>query len=183
MSRFSALVFLSAIAACGTKAQIKVETPVVKAKITLKKKAPPEEIVVATPNIGVQQTVIDECTVQLADLGKAPKFDYDAFELLPTDREILDRIATCVISGPLTGRTVELIGRADPRGTQEYNMSLGSKRAHTVAEYLKRVGVPGTQISTTTRGDLDSSGKDEFTWRGDRRVDLQLMEEIKSSSN
>lgn len=184
MSRFSSLGFVVLVAACGTKASVKVETPVVKAKISIKKKAPVEaEIVQASPNIGVSSNIADECTVQLADLGKAPKFDYDAAELLPQDREVLDRIATCVISGPLTGRTVELIGRADPRGTQEYNLGLGTRRAATVAEYLKRVGVPNTQLSTTTRGDLDAQGRDDVTWRGDRRVDLQLMEEIKTSSN
>jgi outer membrane protein OmpA-like peptidoglycan-associated protein len=138
------------------------------------KKAAPKEIVEASPNLGIAAEVIDECTVQIADLGKAPKFDYDDSDLLSADREILDRIATCVVSGPLSGRSLQLVGRADPRGSQEYNLGLGTKRAKTVSTYLQRVGVPGTQISITTRGDLDAAGRDETTWRGDRRVDMEL---------
>jgi peptidoglycan-associated lipoprotein len=186
MSRISSLAFLvAAVGACHGSVKAKIETPKVKLSIKKPKVEITAEIQQVSPNIGVANNIADECTVQISDLGKAPKFDFDNFELLPSDREVLDRIATCVTSGPLTGRTIELIGRADPRGTQEYNLGLGTKRASTVADYLKRVGVPGTQISTTTRGDLDAQGKDEYTWRGDRRVDLQLMEDIntKSASN
>jgi peptidoglycan-associated lipoprotein len=183
MSRISALAFVvAAVGACHGSAKVKIETPKIKVSIKKPRVEVTAEIVPVSPNIGVSNNIADECTVQISDLGKAPKFDYDAFDLLPADREVLDRIATCVTSGPLTGRTIELIGRADPRGTQEYNLGLGTKRAGTVAEYLKRVGVPGTQISTTTRGDLDAGGKDEYTWRGDRRVDLQVMEDINTKT-
>jgi peptidoglycan-associated lipoprotein len=178
MFRFSILCVLIAIGGCS-KHQVKAKPVAAKPQKPMKKKAPPAEsktIVEASPNLGVTADIVDGCTVQIADLGKAPKFDYDDSDLLAEDRAVLDRIATCVVSGPLTGRKLQLVGRADPRGTQEYNMTLGNKRAKTVAMYLERVGVASQQITITTRGDLDALGKDESTWRGDRRVDMELLD-------
>ena len=87
---------------------------------------------------------------------------------------MLDQIATCVTSGPLKGKRLHLVGRADPRGTEEYNLGLGDRRAHTVQSYLSRLGLTGNQVATTTRGALDASGTDDGSWRTDRRVDLEL---------
>ncbi len=104
----------------------------------------------------------------------APTFDYDQAELSPGDRAVLDQIATCLTAGALKGKTVDLIGRADPRGTEEYNLGLGSRRASSVSSYLTRLGVPQTQLGVTTRGALDATGSDESGWQQDRRVDIQL---------
>jgi peptidoglycan-associated lipoprotein len=127
---------------------------------------------------GCTNDLVDQCMVRLTDVAKTPKFDYDEFGLEQDDRDVLDAVGKCVSKdGPLAGRSVQLVGRADPRGTNEYNLALGDKRANAVASYLVRLGVPRDQIATTTRGDLDATGRDEVSWRNDRRVDLQLMEE------
>lgn len=68
-----------------------------------------------------------------------------------------------------------LTGRADPRGTEEYNMSLGARRAHGVASYMEHHKVQGTQVNETSRGALDASGSDEPAWATDRRVDIALQ--------
>jgi outer membrane protein OmpA-like peptidoglycan-associated protein len=96
------------------------------------------------------------------------------FELLPEDRDVLDQVAGCLSTGPLHGRTVQLVGRADPRGTEEYNLGLGARRAAGVREYLQHLGVSPGQLSQTTRGALDATGTDEAGWHDDRRVDLRL---------
>jgi outer membrane protein OmpA-like peptidoglycan-associated protein len=88
---------------------------------------------------------------------------------------VLDQIATCLISGALKGRAVDLIGRADPRGTEEYNLGLGSRRAGTVSSYLGRLGVGQPQMMVTTRGALDATGTDDASYAKDRRVDIQLQ--------
>ena len=106
----------------------------------------------------------------------APKFSYDEFSLLPDDRGVLNKIATCVTTGPLKGRNLQLTGRADPRGTEEYNLSLGTRRAEVVSSYLQRLGVRPLQLASSTRGALDASGRDEKTWQTDRRVDLELRD-------
>jgi peptidoglycan-associated lipoprotein len=112
------------------------------------------------------------CNVDLGNIQDAPKFDFDQSEIRPGDRGVLDQIARCVTTGPLKGRALHLVGRADPRGEQEYNMTLGSSRAETVARYLRSLGVTTNQISETSRGKLDATGTDEASWQLDRRVDI-----------
>jgi len=110
------------------------------------------------------------------DDHQAPRFGFDEFELLPEDRAVLQQIADCLSHGPLKERALQLVGRADPRGTDEYNLGLGAKRAHTVATYLEALGVRRAQLAETTRGELDAIGTDERGWQADRRVDLDLRE-------
>ena len=110
----------------------------------------------------------------IEDTGAAPKFDFDSALLSPTDRSELDQLARCMTTGPLTGKNVELVGRADPRGETEYNMNLGAVRANAVKRYLAELGIAPSRFVTTSRGSLDSQGHDETTWAADRRVDLRL---------
>jgi peptidoglycan-associated lipoprotein len=135
---------------------------------------PPKPTTPASPNIAVDKDLGKECALHFANQQQAPKFDFDEFKLLPEDRDVLDQVATCITSGPLKGRKVKLVGRADPRGTEEYNLALGDRRASSVVDYLKHLGVANNQVATTTRGDLDARGRDEAGWRVDRRVDIQL---------
>jgi peptidoglycan-associated lipoprotein len=115
------------------------------------------------------------CGIKAAPSAAAPKFDYDQDNLTVDDRNVLEQLATCMTSGPLKGKGVTLIGRADPRGTEEYNLGLGSRRAGTVSSYLGRLGVAQPQMAVTTRGALDATGTDEATYAADRRVDIQLQ--------
>ena len=142
-------------------------------------KAPTTETADTKPvstNLSAGGDLVAACKLHFDNQTEAPKFDYDHFELSLDDRSVLDQIAACVTTGPLKGKRLHLVGRADPRGTQEYNLGLGDRRAHTVETYLQRLGMSTTQVATTTRGALDASGTDEQTWRGDRRVDLELAD-------
>ena len=128
----------------------------------------------ASPHIAVADDLGAQCALHFKDVAQAPKFDFDDNQLLPEDRDVLDQIATCVTTGPLKGKRLQLVGRADPRGTEEYNLALGQRRAGTVTTYLERLGVHNTQLAATTRGAIDANGRDEAGWRVDRRVDLRL---------
>jgi peptidoglycan-associated lipoprotein len=110
----------------------------------------------------------------IEDTGAAPKFDFDSAVLSPTDRSELDQLAQCMTTGSLAGKNVELVGRADPRGEAEYNMTLGETRASAVKHYVAELGIAGSRIRTTSRGALDAQGHDEASWALDRRVDLRL---------
>ena len=110
----------------------------------------------------------------IADTGAAPKFDFDSALLSPADRSELDQLATCMTTGPLKGKSVQLVGRADPRGEAEYNMNLGATRANAVDHYLAQLGIDSSRLTTTSRGALDAQGHDEATYVLDRRVDLRL---------
>ncbi len=126
-----------------------------------------------SPGLAIGADIIAACGIKVVGAAN-PKFDYDKDELAPEDRAVLDQIATCLTTGALKGKAVALIGRADPRGTEEYNLGLGSRRSESVSQYLARLGVGKPQLGVTTRGALDASGSDEASWQQDRRVDIQL---------
>jgi peptidoglycan-associated lipoprotein len=135
--------------------------------------APAAQAATAAPvsqNIAANDDLVQKCS--LAVTQDTPHFDYDHFELTAQDREVLQQVATCLTTGPLKGKQLQLVGRADPRGTEEYNLGLGDRRAHTVSEYLERLGVH--QINAKTRGALDATGTDDTSWAHDRRVDLSV---------
>jgi peptidoglycan-associated lipoprotein len=69
---------------------------------------------------------------------------------------------------------MRLVGHADPRGSDEYNMVLGSKRAENVKSGIVTEGLPDAQASTTSRGEMEARGTDEASWAQDRRVDIVL---------
>jgi peptidoglycan-associated lipoprotein len=136
---------------------------------------PIEQDTQVSPGLAVSGDIASMCNIKSAMATRAnPTFDYDKDELTAEDRVVLDQLATCLTSGPLKGRAVALIGRADPRGTEEYNLGLGSRRASSVGQYLGRLGVTDPQMTVTTRGALDATGTDESGWKTDRRVDIQL---------
>lgn len=164
-------------AACSSKAANKPTLPPPVATASSEVVEPPATpAVAASPHVGVSPDLAKQCRLQFASRQQAPKFDFDQFELLSEDRNVLDQVAQCVTQGPLHGKAVQLVGRADPRGTEEYNLGLGTRRAESVRSYLQRLGVPTQQLRPSTRGDIDATGADEAGWRIDRRVDLELKE-------
>lgn len=163
-----------AIAGCHHAATVKT-TPVAATPVATPVQPPVVETPKpASPNVAVSDDLAHQCSLEVDNVQSAPKFAFDDFSLLPADRDVLQKIATCVTKGPLKGKTLQLVGRADPRGTEEFNLSLGSRRAATVIEYLTRLGVRRTQLAETTRGALDATGSDEDGWKTDRRVDVRV---------
>jgi peptidoglycan-associated lipoprotein len=127
-----------------------------------------------SPNLALSGDIMQLCGIKAAATAAPPQFDYNKDELTSDDRTVLDQLATCLMTGPLKGKTVSLIGRADPRGTEEYNLGLGSRRADSVGTYLGHLGVTSPQLAVTTRGALDATGTDDASWAKDRRVDVLL---------
>jgi peptidoglycan-associated lipoprotein len=125
-------------------------------------------------HVSLSSELLLRCSIQVNDKTRAPKFDFDEAALLPEDRDVLEQVAKCVTTGPMKGRHLMLIGRADPRGETEYNMALGQNRAETVRDYLLHLGVAYEKLGQTSRGELDAEGTDEEGWRIDRRVDILL---------
>jgi peptidoglycan-associated lipoprotein len=101
-------------------------------------------------------------------------FDFDSAHVQEGARNVLTKLAKCFSDGPLKGRKMNLVGHADPRGEEEYNMVLGGKRADNVKHFLVSVGLPDGQAMTTSRGEMDATGTDESSWAKDRRVDVVL---------
>ena len=169
------LVLVAALAgACGGEAK----PPVVVTPPPVATVAPPPAPAGPSKSdkmaVNVDDDIIKACNLKFENLDEAPKFDYDTDALTQGEKNILEAIAKCLTSGPLKGRAVDLVGRADPRGETEYNMTLGAKRARSVHTFLGGLGVPGDKLRDTSRGELDAKGTDEEGWRKDRRVDVRL---------
>lgn len=131
---------------------------------------------VETVGLSVSNAIAKACGIAPTGDGKAvaPNFEFDSAALAPDDRVLLAKVARCLSEGALRGRNVMLIGRADPRGENEYNMMLGGSRADTVHRYMVDLGVGRERMHTTSRGEMDATGKDEAGWAHDRRVDVEL---------
>jgi peptidoglycan-associated lipoprotein len=151
-------------------------TPAAPPPVATTKTPEPVKQTAVSPNVTVSDDIAKQCRLTFDSVTAAPKFDFDTSELEAQDRDVLDRVATCLTTGPLKGKAVKLVGRADPRGTDEYNLGLGTRRAHAVGMYLERLGVASRQVAETTRGALDAHGTDDGSYRSDRRVDLTLVD-------
>lgn len=103
-------------------------------------------------------------------------FAFDSANVRPDDAHVLGQLVSCFTSGPLKGRTMKLVGHADPRGGSDYNMTLGQSRADSVATYLTGKGMDKAKAESTTRGAMDATGYDEPSWARDRRVDIVLAQ-------
>jgi peptidoglycan-associated lipoprotein len=161
-----------ALAACGHSAtmQSRAPSPVGTTQVTSVKQLPPTP----TPNLNVSAELMQKCNIDISNIDTAPKFDFDRSALLDPDISVLDQIAKCVTTGPLAGRSLKLVGRADPRGEIEYNFLLGERRANSAGDYLIDMGVNREKINETSRGKLDATGTDGPSWARDRRVDIDL---------
>ena len=172
-----ALVFVLALAAsaCGgdTKPPVTVATPPVATAVPTQTTSAPSGKADKMA-VNVDEDIIKACNLKFENIEEAPKFDYDSESLTQGERNVLEAIAKCLTVGALKGRAVDLVGRADPRGETEDNMTLGAKRARSVHTFLGGLGVPGEKLRDTSRGELDAKGTDEEGWRKDRRVDVRL---------
>ncbi len=130
----------------------------------------------AQPNltVSISSELMAACGVEFSNIDSAPRFDFDESTLTSDDEAALRKVAECVTTGALAGRSVELVGRADPRGEEEYNMVLGAHRAASASTFLVAAGVNPGQLTQSSRGKLDATGSSESGWRRDRRVDVLL---------
>jgi peptidoglycan-associated lipoprotein len=124
--------------------------------------------------VNVDDAIMKACNLKFTNTEEAPKFDFDSEQLSDAEKSVLEAVAKCLTTGPLKGRAVDLVGRADPRGETEYNMTLGAKRARAAHQFLSGLGVANDKLFDTSRGELDATGTDEQGWRKDRRVDVKL---------
>ena len=157
-----------ALGACGGSKQRSAVPPTTLPAITSAGVQPAGE------SIAVGEEIARVCKLHVNDIATAPKYDFDRSDLQPGDRATLAKVAECLTTGPLKGRSVQLIGRADARGESNYNMALGAQRAGGVADYLAHLGVARSRLDVTSRGELDAVGVDEGGFQTDRRVDIVL---------
>lgn len=101
-------------------------------------------------------------------------FEFDSSELDSSSRAALEAAAECfrrqAAARPDASARLLLTGACDPRGTEEYNMALGERRAQSVRRYLGSLGLSTGSISVTSVGEEMARGTDEGSWSQDRNV-------------
>ena len=110
--------------------------------------------------------------VRQALMARVVHFDYDSSELSQTDLNTLNAHAK-YLSQNNTAR-MTLTGHTDERGTREYNMALGERRAKSVQAFLVTNGARNEQIDTVSYGKEQpvNNGHDEAAWHDNRRVEI-----------
>lgn len=106
----------------------------------------------------------------VANVGDRVFFDFDRATIRADQRPVLDRQGTWLQRYPAVTVTVE--GHTDERGTREYNLALGQRRANAARDVLVANGIAGSRISTISYGkDRPASlGSNEESWSQNRRA-------------
>ena len=109
----------------------------------------------------------------LGELATMVHFDFDRWEIRPEDRGTLDRKAA--ILGTNGGLRIRIAGHADERGSDEYNLALGNRRAGAVKTYLANKGIDGSRVEVVSYGEERpvASGHDEDSWFQNRRAEFE----------
>lgn len=99
-------------------------------------------------------------------------FDFDSAELKGPDRAVMEAHASYLAERPALQVTLE--GHADERGTREYNIALGERRANGARQFMTALGASGQQVRTISYGEERpaAKGHGEASWRLNRRVDI-----------
>ena len=102
-------------------------------------------------------------------------FDFDSSEIKPEYNAVIAAHARYLVAN--TRVRVRLEGNTDERGSREYNIGLGERRAQAVRQALMLQGVPDAQITTVSYGEERPAvtGHTEAAWAKDRRVDIVYL--------
>jgi peptidoglycan-associated lipoprotein len=125
------------------------------------------------PNAGTGQIVPgsqEDFLQTVGQFGDRIFFDTDKFNVDAEDQSTLQRQAQWLARYPNVRVTVE--GHADERGTREYNLALGERRANSAKNYLASLGVDSSRIQTVSYGKErpQALGSDEQSWAQNRRA-------------
>lgn len=114
------------------------------------------------PLAGTQQDLV-------VNVGDRVFFGNDRYDVSPESRQVLDKQANWLAQYPNLNITVE--GHADERGTREYNLALGERRANSVKNYLVARGVDPRRVDTVTYGKERPAvpGANQNAWSQNRR--------------
>jgi peptidoglycan-associated lipoprotein len=101
-------------------------------------------------------------------------FDFDQSGIKASERSKLDAAKAYLEANPTARLLLE--GHCDWKGTAEYNLGLGDRRANAAKQYLTTSGVAADKLEVLSKGDLDAvENADETTQANDRRVDLVVL--------
>jgi peptidoglycan-associated lipoprotein len=128
-----------------------------------------EKSLVAKKTPGIEGEVFE------STLLKDIHFDFDKYAIRPGDAEILKAIAAVLKKYPSV--KIQIEGHCDERGTNEYNLALGERRANSTKDYLLSLGISKDRLSAISYGEerpLDP-GHNEEAWAKNRRAHFIIL--------
>ncbi|MCU0732145.1 MAG: peptidoglycan-associated lipoprotein Pal [Hyphomonas sp.] len=170
--KVTAAAALLATGACASKPKpVEDTTPVVENTTPVEEKT---EVVKTDPVVesSIAPGSLEDFRV---NVGERVYFDLDQYRLDTEDQDILKRQAAWLASYPNV--RVLIAGNADERGTREYNLALGERRANAVKEYLVSLGVSASRIDTVSYGKERpvAAGSNEQSWALNRNGWTQIV--------
>lgn len=117
---------------------------------------------------------IDETLAELCGIDKQKTyFEFDSAKLKSQARAMLGEVADCVEEEDVPA--LVLVGHADPRGSDSYNLWLGQDRADSVASALENSGLEDDELVVRSEGEAQAHD-DPSMWDTDRRVDIKIFD-------
>jgi peptidoglycan-associated lipoprotein len=169
---------------CANKDVVKSEEPVARTATTKVEPTKPEpakpvqqpvskveeNVVAAAQPASAQDTKAAEVTLETA------YFDFDKSDLRQDTREVLTRNAEILLKSK-NGAKVKIEGHCDERGSAEYNLALGERRAKSALQYLITLGVKADRLSYISYGKEKPAvdGHDEAAWAKNRRAEFVIV--------
>lgn len=169
---------------CANKEVVKSEEPVaVKAEPPKAQEAPqpakPVQAEPATPAAEPIKQAAEPQAVAAPAVETAFEtiyFDFDKSDLRQDARDVLSKNANILLKDKPTVK-IQIAGNCDERGSAEYNLALGERRAKSAEKYLITLGVPADRLSIISYGKEKPAvdGHDEAAWAKNRRDEFVIM--------
>lgn len=189
MMALMAAVGMAAMVAggCANKEVVKSDEPVVTSPAPTTEPARPEPAKpVEQPKTTTSaQTAVEQPKMAEAETPKdasveaaleAVYFDFDKSDLRQDARDVLNRNAEVLLKTK-PGAKIQIEGHCDGRGSAEYNLALGERRAKSALQYLLTLGIKADRLSIISYGKEKPAveGNDEAAWAKNRRAEFVVV--------
>ncbi len=179
MRKILIVILMVFVVSCAKK-YVKTPEEPVKAEETAKESLVEKEVIkenILPTEEGVKGSLVateieDEAEAIFEDV----LFDFDKYNIMPDARPVLDSVASWLNKNKEANIIIE--GHCDERGTNEYNLALGEKRAKATRDYLVSLGVSPVRISLITYGEEKPVciEQNEGCWQQNRRAHFVIAE-------
>jgi peptidoglycan-associated lipoprotein len=171
----AALSMAAFMSGCASNEAVKTEEP-----IAATTKAEPA-VTTAEPAKAAEETVKPaeeqgNKAVAAVSAFETVYFDFDKSELRQDARDVLSKNADLILKDQ-SGAKVKIEGHCDERGSAEYNIALGERRAKSTMQYLVTLGVKADRLSVISYGKEKPAvqGSDEAAWSKNRRAEFVIV--------
>ncbi len=121
------------------------------------------------------ESALRAATLLTDDLALATHFDYDAILIQPADQTVLDRKVAIMKANP--SLRLRIIAHTDDRGSEEYNVALGNRRAVVTRKYLVGQGIEAARVEVSSMGEGSpvDTDQNETAWARNRRAEFEIV--------